>query len=36
MIFKQFYEPSLGHASYLLGSEDSGEALVEMALQLRI
>ena len=28
MIFKQFYEPSLGHASYLLGSEDSGEALV--------
>ena len=28
MIFKQFYEPSLGHASYLLGSEDTGEALV--------
>ncbi|MFA7387311.1 MAG: rhodanese-like domain-containing protein [Thiohalobacteraceae bacterium] len=28
MIFKQFYEPSLGHASYLVGSEDTGEALV--------
>lgn len=28
MIFKQFYEPSLGHASYLLGSELTGEALV--------
>jgi len=28
MIFKQFYEPSLGHASYLPGSEDTGEALV--------
>ena len=28
MYFKQFYEPSLGHASYLLGSEDTGEALV--------
>ena len=28
MIFKQFYEPSLGHASYLIGSESSGEALV--------
>ena len=28
MIFRQFYEPSLGHASYLLGSEDTGEALV--------
>ena len=28
MIFKQFYEPSLGHASYLLGSEVTGEALV--------
>jgi hydroxyacylglutathione hydrolase len=28
MIFKQFYEPSLGHASYLVGSEESGEALV--------
>ncbi|HEY9198816.1 MAG TPA: rhodanese-like domain-containing protein [Gammaproteobacteria bacterium] len=28
MIFKQFYEPSLGHASYLLGSETTGEALV--------
>lgn len=28
MIFKQFYEPALGHASYLLGSEENGEALV--------
>jgi len=28
MIFKQFYLESLGHASYLVGSEDSGEALV--------
>jgi hydroxyacylglutathione hydrolase len=28
VIFKQFYEPSLGHASYLLGSEETGEALV--------
>jgi len=28
MFFKQFYLPSLGHASYLVGSEDSGEALV--------
>ncbi len=28
MIFKQFYEPSLGHASYLIGSEQTGEALV--------
>lgn len=28
MIFKQFYEPSLGHASYLVGSEETGEALV--------
>lgn len=28
MIFKQFYEPSLGHASYMLGSEETGEALV--------
>lgn len=28
MIFKQFYEPSLGHASYLIGSETTGEALV--------
>ena len=28
MIFKQFYEPSLGHASYLVGSENTGEALV--------
>lgn len=28
MIFKQFYLESLGHASYLLGSEETGEALV--------
>jgi hydroxyacylglutathione hydrolase len=28
MIFKQFYLESLGHASYLIGSEDGGEALV--------
>ncbi|WP_295885780.1 rhodanese-like domain-containing protein [uncultured Thiohalocapsa sp.] len=28
MIFKQFYLESLGHASYLVGSEDTGEALV--------
>lgn len=28
MIFRQFYEPSLGHASYLVGSEQTGEALV--------
>jgi len=28
MLFKQFYEPSLGHASYLVGSEETGEALV--------
>jgi hydroxyacylglutathione hydrolase len=28
VIFKQFYEPSLGHASYLVGSEETGEALV--------
>ena len=28
MYFKQFYLPSLGHASYLVGSEESGEALV--------
>jgi hydroxyacylglutathione hydrolase len=28
MIFKQFYLPSLGHASYLIGSEETGEALV--------
>jgi hydroxyacylglutathione hydrolase len=27
MLFKQFYEPGLGHASYLLGSEQTGEAL---------
>ncbi len=28
MIFKQFYFESLGHASYLIGSEQTGEALV--------
>jgi hydroxyacylglutathione hydrolase len=28
MYFKQFHLPSLGHASYLLGSEETGEALV--------
>lgn len=28
MFFKQFYLPSLGHASYLVGSEESGEAFV--------
>ncbi|MFO8153826.1 MBL fold metallo-hydrolase [Thioalkalivibrio sp.] len=28
MIFKQFYLESLGHASYFIGSEDTGEALV--------
>ncbi len=28
MIFKQFYLESLGHASYFVGSEDTGEALV--------
>ena len=28
MIFKQFYLKSLGHASYFIGSEDTGEALV--------
>ena len=28
MIFKQFHLPSLGHASYLVGSEQTGEALV--------
>ena len=27
MIFKQFYLESLGHASYLIGSEETGEAL---------
>jgi hydroxyacylglutathione hydrolase len=27
MIFKQFYLPSLGHASYVIGSEQTGEAL---------
>ncbi len=28
MIFKQFYLESLGHASYMVGSEQTGEALV--------
>ncbi|MGA1874159.1 MAG: MBL fold metallo-hydrolase [bacterium] len=28
MIFKQFYLKSLGHASYFIGSEESGQALV--------
>jgi hydroxyacylglutathione hydrolase len=28
MIFQQFYLQSLGHASYLIGSEETGEALV--------
>ena len=28
MIFKQFYLPSLGHASYFVGSEQTGESLV--------
>jgi hydroxyacylglutathione hydrolase len=28
MILKQFYLESLGHASYLVGSEESGEALI--------
>lgn len=28
MIFQQFYLESLGHASYLIGSEETGEALV--------
>jgi hydroxyacylglutathione hydrolase len=28
MIFKQFHQESLGHASYLVGSEQTGEALV--------
>ena len=28
MIFRQFYLPSLGHASYLVGDEDTGRALI--------
>jgi hydroxyacylglutathione hydrolase len=28
VFFKQFYLPSLGHASYLVGDEDTGEALL--------
>ncbi len=28
MYFRQFYLPSLGHASYLIGSDETGEALV--------
>ncbi len=27
MLFKQFFLPSLGHASYLIGSEQTGEAI---------
>ncbi len=30
MIFKQFHQESLGHASYLVGSEQTGEALFWM------
>lgn len=28
MIFRQFYLPSLGHASYLIGDEKTGQALI--------
>ena len=28
MFFKQFYLQGLGHASYLVGSEETGEALL--------
>lgn len=28
MIFRQFYLPSLGHASYLVGDEETGRALI--------
>jgi hydroxyacylglutathione hydrolase len=28
MIFRQFYLPSLGHASYLVGDEATGQALI--------
>ena len=28
MILKQFYLESLGHASYLVGAEETGEALI--------
>ena len=28
MFFKQFHLESLGHASYLVGSDDTGEALL--------
>lgn len=28
MIFKQFYLESLGHASYLVGDESTGQALI--------
>lgn len=28
MFFKQFYLPEIGHASYLVGSEETGEALL--------
>lgn len=27
MLLKQFHLPSLGHASYVIGSEQTGEAL---------
>ena len=32
MRFTQFYLESLGHASYFVGAEDSGEALVLVLL----
>jgi len=35
MFFKQFVLPSLGRASYLVGSEESGEALVLDVRQVR-
>lgn len=28
MFFRQFYLQGLGHASYLVGSEETGEALL--------
>lgn len=28
MFFRQFYQQGLGHASYLVGSEETGEALL--------
>ena len=36
MIFEQFHLPGLGHASYLLGCEHSGQALVFDPLACRI